>query len=674
MRLLPWIYPGLVLLSSVAASPGAHALEAVFGQATGPHMKVELVAEKSAPEAGKDYWVGVLFEPEEHWHIYWKNPGDSGTPPSIKWKLPPGASAGDVSWPTPHKLSVPPLMDFGYEGRTLLMTPIRGLTAPGEMAARVDWLVCREVCVPGRAELKLRIPASSPLPQEFARTRALWPMMDPQLQLTVRDLGPELAIELPERLAVSPEFFPADPNQIDNPAPQQLDPPKPGQKPELARLRLRKSDQLSGALKTLSGVLAYGPPEDRHALEIEAHAAAGAGSAAGWLVILQAVFFAFLGGMILNLMPCVFPVLSIKVLAIMSQKEHETSRQRRHGLVYAVGVLVTFWGLTAVLLGLRAAGEQIGWGFQLQSPPFVAVLACTLFFFGLSLAGVFEIGGSLMGVGQGLVSGEGYASSFFTGFLATVVATPCTAPLMGSAVGFALSQPLFVVLGVFTSLALGLALPYVALAWFPRLGGWMPKPGRWMETFKQLMAFPIFGTVVWLVWVYGLQTDVHGVLRLLTALLLFALGGWALGRYPSRIAAVGVVVLGAFALWIALSRGADSKWEPYSTARVAELRAQHQPVLVDFTAAWCVSCKVNELVALQSGKVVAALERKKVKLIKGDWTSRDPQITDALSQFGRSGVPFYVLYYFNGTSDEVMPLPEVLTPQIVLDALDKIPH
>jgi thiol:disulfide interchange protein DsbD len=378
--------------------------------------------------------------------------------------------------------------------------------------------------------------------------------------------------------------------------------------------------------------------------------------------------------MILNLMPCVFPVLSIKVLAFMSQKDHELGRQRRHALVYAAGILVSFWALTGLLLALRAAGEQIGWGFQLQAPAFVAVLACVLFFFGLSLVGVFEISGAFMGLGQGLTSREGFSGSFFTGVLATIVATPCTAPLMGSAVGFALSQPVPVVFGVFSALAAGLALPYVALAWFPAAGRLLPRPGRWMETFKELMAFPVFGTVIWLIWVYGLQTDVHGVLRLLAGLLLVALGAWALGRFRSRAASAFAVACAALGLWTALSRPAQSGWQPYSEPAVAELRARHEPVFVDFTAAWCVSCKVNELVALQGSDVQTAFARKKVHLVKGDWTSRDPQITRALQQFGRSGVPFYVLYYFKDGAEQTVTLPEILTSRIVLDALERIPQ
>jgi thiol:disulfide interchange protein len=670
MRRLSWIYWGLAAVAQFSALAPGFAAEPVTGPVTGPHMKVELIAERAAPQSGQDYWVGVLFEPEEHWHIYWKNPGDSGTPPRIRWNLPSGASEGDIQWPAPSKLSVPPLMDYGFTGPTLLMTPIRGLTAPGgsEISARVDWLVCREVCVPGHAQLKLPVPAPSPRPEEFAHARSTWPKRDPQLQFGLQDLGGELALTIPSRIAQArPEFFPAEANQIENAAPQQLE--KAG---EGYRLRMRKSDQLTSQPGELKGVVEYGSGASRQALDIEAKAEGM--SSGGWRGMLQALIFAFLGGIILNLMPCVFPVLSIKVLAFMSQKNHEVRRQRRHGLAYAAGILISFWALTLGLVALRAAGEQIGWGFQLQSPPFVAGLACVLFFLGLSLAGLFEVGGSLLGVGQGLVSGQGYASSFFTGVLATVVATPCTAPLMGSAVGFALSQPPYVIFTVFTALALGLALPYVVFSWFPAIGRWLPRPGRWMETFKQLLAFPVFGTVVWLIWVYGLQTDVHGVLRLLTALLFLALAGWVLGRFPSRAAAVGAAGIWGMALWVALGHAAPSKWESYSSARVAELRAQHKAVLVDFTAAWCVSCKVNELVALNTSEVLRKLEEKKVTLIKGDWTNRDPEITRALMQFGRSGVPFYVLYYSDGSAEQVVTLPEVLTPQIVLRALEKIPN
>jgi thiol:disulfide interchange protein DsbD len=662
-----WVFLGLALAPAVHAAP----LVPVYGTATGPHIQVELVAEQAAPTAGQEFWVGVLFEPEDHWHVYWKNPGDSGTPPTVKWTLPAGVTAGEIHWPAPKRLSLPPLMDYGYEGSTLLMVPLRGLSgASGELAARVDWLVCQKSCIPGKADLRLKLPAASPRKIAFERSRALLPKRDSDPAIQARDLGTDFSLELPARLSDDPVFFPAEALQIDNPAPQKLEKLAGG----ATRLVLRKSEQLSGAVKKLAGLLESGPQGHRTSVEIAAPMSGGMAGAEGWSAWLRALVFAFVGGLILNLMPCVFPVLSIKVLAFMRQKDHEIHLQRRHALVYALGVVLSFWMLTAVLLGLRAAGEQIGWGFQLQSPAFVAVLAGALFFFGLSLAGVFEIGGSVLGAGQALTRGESYHSSFFTGVLATVVATPCTAPFMGSAVGFALSQPLPVVFGVFTALALGLALPYVALAWFPSAGRLLPRPGRWMETFKQLMAFPVFATVIWLVWVYGLQTDVHGVLRVLVALLLLSIGGWALGRYPGRNGKIVAGVMAALALWISMAKPAQSSWEPYSQALVTELRSRHEPVFVDFTAAWCVSCKVNELVALNPDRVVSEFKRKKVKLIKGDWTNNDPQITEALRQFGRSGVPFYVLYYFDGRSEQVMTLPEVLTPQTVLDALAKIPE
>jgi thiol:disulfide interchange protein/DsbC/DsbD-like thiol-disulfide interchange protein len=691
MRLLSWLPLGLAISLGFQGVPQAQAapLTPTYGPATAPHIQVELVAAEAAPAPGQEFWAGVLFQPDDHWHIYWKNSGDSGTPPTIKWKLPEGASAGEIQWPAPRRLSVPPLMDYGYEGPTLLMVPLKGLPATAtatEIGARVDWLVCEKVCIPGKAELRLKLPAASPRKELFERTRARLPKIEPGLneRLAIQDLGPELALELPARLAEAPVFFPAESGQIDNPSPQRfekLEATADGQGAAgevAARLMLKKSDQLAGPLQSLKGLVEFGPPGKREAVEIEVRVAGGAtsGAGGGWAAWLQAILFAFVGGLILNLMPCVFPVLSIKVLAFMSQKDHEIHLQRRHALVYALGIVLSFWLLTGVLLALRAAGEQIGWGFQLQSPGFVAVLACGLFFFGLNLAGVFEIGGSVLGLGQGLTRGEGYVSSFFTGVLATVVATPCTAPFMGSAIGFALAQPVAIVFAVFTALALGLAVPYVALAWFPSAGRHLPRPGRWMETFKQAMAFPVFGTVVWLVWVFGLQTDVHGVLRLLSALLLLGLGAWAMGRYPGRVGAILAACLAAAALYVALSRSAPSKqrWEPYSAALVSELRAKSEPVFIDFTAAWCVSCKVNELVALSPRSVLDEFERKKVRMIKGDWTTQDPQITEALRQFGRSGVPFYVLYYRDARGEQVVTLPEVLTPRTVLDALARIPE
>ena len=407
--------------------------------------------------------------------------------------------------------------------------------------------------------------------------------------------------------------------------------------------------------------------------------AKGAAATATSATVLGAIGLAFVGGIILNLMPCVFPVLFLKGLALVQTSGEERSKMRAHGLVYALGILVSFWAIVAVLLGLRSTTNQIGWGFQLQSPTFLAVLALGLFFFSLSLAGQFELGLSLTSAGDSLTRKQGYAGSFFTGVLATVVATPCTAPLMGAAIGFALAQSVAVTFAVFTALALGLAAPYLALTIQP---GWtkvLPRPGAWMETLKQLTAVPLFGTVIWLTWVYGRlfsdgampQRGVDRVADLLLGFLLLAIAGWVLAKWPaSWKSTVAAVVLGILALAAPLYQRKDTTlaWQPYSQATLDAARAAGKPVFIDFTAAWCLSCQVNERLVLKSDEVQQQFRSHDVVLIRADWTQYDDAITRELASVGRSGVPTYVLYpAASGAKANV--LPELLTKPIVLDAL-----
>jgi thiol:disulfide interchange protein len=406
-----------------------------------------------------------------------------------------------------------------------------------------------------------------------------------------------------------------------------------------------------------------------------------------------ALLFAFIGGLILNLMPCVLPVLSLKVMGIVQQAGEGSREKLKHGLLFTFGVLVSFWILAGLLLLLRAGGEQLGWGFQLQSPAFVSVLSVFLFLFGLSMFGVFEIGTSLMSVGQGTQSKSAYAGSFTSGILATVVATPCTAPFMGSALGFALSQPVWVSLLVFTFLGAGMAAPYLLLTLSPGLLKFIPKPGVWMESMKQFMGFLLMATVLWLLWVLSLQTGAEGVVLLLGALLIAGLGGWIIGRWgnvakpqPVRGIAQGIAILciaGALVFSLlnihsqtpsanGVHRQGSIEWQNYSPELVDRLRAERKPVFIDFTAAWCLSCQVNEKVAFGSEDVQKAFAAKRIVAVKADWTNKDDVIGRALASFGRNSVPLYVLY---PPGKDAVLLPEILTPQIVLDALEPIrPH
>ena len=407
--------------------------------------------------------------------------------------------------------------------------------------------------------------------------------------------------------------------------------------------------------------------------------------------ILQAAVLALLGGVILNLMPCVFPVLSIKVLGLVEHSGQSPERVRKHGLAYTAGVLAAFGALGILLLGLRAAGLQVGWGFQLQSPVVIAVLAYVLLAVGLNLSGVFHLGGTLQGAGAGLMrhltQGSGFAGSFFTGVLAAVVATPCTAPFMATAIGFALVQPAGVALTVMLALGLGLALPFLALTFAPGLIGRLPRPGAWMETLKQVLAFPVYATVAWLVWVLAQQVSPAGLFAGLIGLVLVALAAWSFNAAQTAtptwgrrlgLGTVAASLIGVSALTAALDRAgpagapqmsASAGYEPFTQARLGELLATNRPVFVNMTAAWCITCLVNEQAALSSAAVKAAFADRNIAYLKGDWTNRNPEITRVLEKHGRSGVPLYLLYA--GDSEPIV-LPQILTPAIVLGEIDRI--
>ena len=405
--------------------------------------------------------------------------------------------------------------------------------------------------------------------------------------------------------------------------------------------------------------------------------------------IFIAILFAFLGGLILNLMPCVLPVLSLKIMGFIQQAGEDKSKTKKHGLAFTLGVVFSFLALAGFLIALRAGGQYLGWGFQLQSPVFVVILCILLFLFGLSLFGVFEIGTSLTS-SENYIKSTGYTGSFLSGVLATVVATPCTAPFMGTALGFAISQPAYVSLLVFTFLGLGMALPYVLLTNIPKLLKFVPKPGAWMESFKQFMGFLLMATVLWLIWVLSLQTGAEGVLFLLASLIIASFGGWIYGRWGNISKAVKVrrsaqlisilFIIGALIFSISnieTKANTDSTeinqgkihWEAYSPEKVEEAIKDGKPVFVDFTAAWCLSCQVNEKIAFGSKEVQQEFVDKNILALKGDWTNNDPVITKALANFGRNSVPLYVIY---SKDQEPQLLPEILTPGIVLDALKKL--
>jgi thiol:disulfide interchange protein DsbD len=696
-----------------------------------PHVHVELLIPRNKLYAHLSAnYAGIHFRLERGWHIYWKNPGDAGEPPHAVWELPAGITAEELQFPAPQRLRLSSLMDYGYENEFLLPLKLHiGKEAAAGRAllhAKVDWLVCQNSCIPGRADLDIACDidvvshplqtVSDPLFQRFfSRIPRPFPgPTQPFFQATKGSLLLTLETGQPEHVAA---FFPADPYIIDNPSPQKLTPTSQG-----LVLRLKKDAALSTALRQLRGVVEL---SGGRAYEIVAHAAtsttsatanasaninhsippvlaataapsrilaANATSSASWIALARAAGLAFLGGVLLNLMPCVFPVLFLKGLSLLNSGQQELHRLRRHGLAYAAGILFSFWSLVAVLLILRAAGAILGWGFQFQSPVFLALVAELLFFLGLSLAGEFELGLALTGTGTQLASKEGYAGSFFTGVLAVVVATPCTAPLMGTAIGYALTQQAPQIFTIFTFLALGLAAPYLLLTAHPAWTHHLPRPGAWMELLRQACAVPLFATVIWLAWILVHAYGATALAALLTGFLLLAIAGWFLGRWPARRSA-SLIAAGILAAVVALAfysqhwaevstplaspagKSDDSSlpsWQPWSEEAVRHSLAQDKPVFVDFTASWCLSCQVNERAALQQPQVQQAFHRAQVVLLRADWTRHDESITRALTALGRSGVPAYALYLPGQTAP--LLLPEVLTSSTVINALPKPPH
>ncbi len=659
------------------------------------HLTAELMTNAPAVAPGGSVQAGLVLTLEEKWHVYWTNAGDAGEPPAIKWTLPAGITAGPMQFPIPTRLPLGPLMDFGYEDAVAfpVALSVAPNTKPGRLHldALVTWVVCREVCVPGKAKMGLDLdvvpnaPAAPAAKGAIGEALTLLPKPLPaSAHLSIAGGKEDFVVTLTTgRREDDAEFYPFDQDLIANAPDQDLQ-----ELPDGVRVWVPRSPDLKMLPKTIHGLLRL---SDVEAYEFSAPVVVGeipkpAGSARGataapatGATVLGAIGLAFVGGIILNLMPCVFPVLFLKGLALVQTSGAERSKMRSHGLVYALGILVSFWAIVAVLLALRSTTNQIGWGFQLQSPTFLALLALGLFFFSLSLAGQFELGLSLTNAGDSLTRKQGYAGSFFTGVLATVVATPCTAPLMGAAIGFALAQPAWITFAVFTALALGLAAPYLALTIQP---GWtkvLPRPGAWMETLKQLTAVPLFATVIWLTWVYGHlysdsatpQKGVDRVADLLLGFLLLAIAGWVLSKWPAnRKGSVAAIILGALAIAAPLYQRKDTTlaWQPYSQATLDMARAAGKPVFIDFTAAWCLSCQVNERLVLKSAEVQEQFRSHEVVLIRADWTQYDDAITRELASVGRSGVPTYVLYpAASGAKADV--LPELLTKPIVLDAL-----
>jgi thiol:disulfide interchange protein/DsbC/DsbD-like thiol-disulfide interchange protein len=687
------------------------------------HLTAELIADHASITPGGHIHLAIRQVMEPGWHTYWRNPGDSGEPTTVKWTLPPGWNAGDLQWPTPKLLPIPPLVDYGYEGVVLLAVDLTAPASakPGDsvtLTAQASFLVCQETCVPADATLTITLPVT-------AEPGAADPRWSGAISRTLDALprpGPLRATVTPSatglRLSVTGEplkgvdfpaayFYPYDGGLVDAAKPQPID---------------RGADGLSLALTlspnskfksptpptTITGVLSLGDK----AYEVTAPVgpplpgAGGLGPPDKPLPPAQqlknlagALLSAVLGGLILNLMPCVFPVLSMKA-ASLARHAHEPAAARIQGLAFMAGVILTFLVLAGVLIAARAAGESIGWGFQLQSPVVLGGFALVMLLVGLNLSGLFEVGAGVQSLAGGVEVGhpDSTLGAFFTGALAVAVAAPCTAPFMAPAIGYALTQGPVVALSIFAALGLGLGLPFTALAFAPGLLSKLPRPGAWMDVLRRVLAFPMYATAAWLAWVFSQQVGDQlagnlGLAGILAAAVLTAAAAWLYGLGQSAgiagrrawpligLAAVALAVgLGAVVLASEQpappARGAGAvvskdelPSEPFSPARLAALRAAGKPVFVNFTAAWCITCQVNDRVALSSKRMTAAFAAKGVTYLVGDWTNRNADIAAALAAQGRAGVPLYLVYPAGGGEPAV--LPQILTEDVVLAALDK---
>ena len=693
--------------------------------------------------SGQTFWLGLQIEHQPHWHTYWQNPGDSGLPTRLQWALPVGLNVGDIAWPLPKKFPIGTLANYGYEGRLMLAVPVTvgadfrfPSTGPLAISLQGDWLVCRKECIPQEGQFVLNLTSAEAQTQHaslFESTQKLSPKILPQLkqngnwvtggQTTLSEDGKQISLSVQGLPAnwrgQTLSAFPVTASVVHNPAVQGKDWTQNWQGATWTA-QIPVSEERGDSPESMRWVIAVGPesapkapafeietpvqgtwpsitqaapaeisPALAKALAENALAAEKPSSTTTALGLTLAVLGALVGGLLLNLMPCVFPVLAIKVLGF-AQADTSQTQHRSSGVAYTLGVVISFMLLGGLMLALRAAGEQLGWGFQLQSPPVVAGLALLFTLLGLNLAGVFEFGQMLPNSLATLQSRHPTVNAGLSGVLAVAVASPCTAPFMGASLGLAIALPVWQALTVFAAMGVGMALPYLAASWWPGIARALPRPGAWMATFRQAMAFPMFATVIWLLWVLGQQTGVDGASGLLALLLTVAWLAWALGLVGrtrwvmSSLALATLLWLGSSWLPLALreapatgqsSSASDNTasslplWQAWSEANLETQLAAGRPVFVDFTAAWCVTCQYNKKTTLADASVLADFAARQVVLMRADWTRRDPAITQALTALGRSGVPVYALYAPGRAPVVLSELPSVAEVQKALQGL-----
>lgn len=636
-------------------------------QATGPHIEVRLLNEDRSLVPGKTHWLGIELIPETDWHTYWQNPGDSGEPPQVSWSADAPLTFSEIQWPLPKAIPVAHLVNFGYEGANLLMVPV---TVPGSLEANqsinikadLSWLVCKEDCIPGWATLQIDLPTASTTNKSdwafrFEETRSQLPQDEKLTGLyELSDNQLILSLQTP---SVNNDWhlFPVRPDTAQHNQPQ-----KWLSEEQSVTAILPVSDYFQFAQQDLDFLLSNGETGYYFTANFNNGVFSNTNdSTAIWLVLLMALA----GGIILNIMPCVLPVLSFKALSLQHQQN-----KKDHNW-YGIGVLACFNLFALLIVGLQSTGELLGWGFHMQQPLVVAGLAVLFTWIALSLWDVFPDTGRFSNLGQNWISGNGKSSHFFTGVLAVVVASPCTAPFMAAALGVAFVSDWYVTLLIFNSLAIGFALPLMMIVWLPSLQRLLPRPGPWMVRFKQFLGFPMLATVVWLVWVYLQQTGPIAQLSLLSILLFFALGAWV-SQFKKWLGN-GLLLTALLALLIipesnkaTSSTEQATQYKNFTEQFVLEMRRDNQLVLVNLTADWCITCKVNEQLALSTDTVQQALESNNVHYVVGDWTNKNDEIFQYLTRYQRAGVPLYVIY---AGEKYHKVLPQVLTPEIVVNAI-----
>lgn len=695
--LVPALLLLALLLSGVRAETAPQSLQA-------PNIQVSLFSSVDTVVPGRPFYLAVRLEPAPGWHSYWRNPGDIGLPTRIAWTLPEDGRAGPILWPIPDRIHYQNFINYGYHGETLLLTRVTppANAIPGSawpVTADVNWLICEDICIPGSGRVGLTLQVSrdgtatpGPRAESIAAARQRLPQAPDSVRARFH-LADELVIDLTglqHRIAPGKtlRFFPVDQGLVDNTV-----------LPDFLRenghilIRVPRNPEFSGAVPDrLKGLLLAGSGSSARGFYFQGTAVPApipfpetAARTQADISLSGVLLLALAGGFLLNLMPCVFPVLSIKILSLIKSGGHSPRLRRLHGLAYTAGILLSMLVFAGVLLGLRAAGESIGWGFQLQSPWFVGILAYILFGMGLILSGVAAPGAGLTRIGSLLQTHDGLAGSFFNGVLATVVATPCTVPFMATAMGVAMTETAPAALAIFTVLGLGLSLPFLAIAFVPALAGRLPRPGQWMQTLKQILAFPLYLSVVWLLWVLDRQTGAGMLAWVLVGLVLIAFALWLwrqvaghraplarLAALLALIAAVGMLPGIGVPLTgppeATRTKTAEAGSVPYSATVLDQALAAGRPVFVNIGADWCITCKVNERFALQSDAVQATFAKNNVLYMVGDWTNGDETLSRVLRRFNRPGVPLYLVYLPGRDKPQV--LPQLLTPDTIIAAIE----